>query len=147
MPMIYKTRFEDNEGNIHLFHSSADVVAFDSTDVKNLNQSNVQDAIVQLNEKAEGKVSKIALNAVVKASDFTGDRAPYTQMIHVEGILETDNPDITAELDDNDVNLALAQRDAFGSITRILTADNTIVVQCYEDKPKVDIPLIIRVLR
>jgi hypothetical protein len=146
MPKIYKVIDEDAEGNVFLWGSDASVVSFDPTNTKDLEATNAQAAIEAVNEKAEGKANVHTLTATILASAFEGSSAPYTQTVSVPGMNETDMPDIAAVLDD-DLDTAINQRDAFGSISKITTGNDEIVVYCYEDKPLVDIPIQIRIIR
>lgn len=146
MPRVYKIQDEDSSGNVFLWASDASIVNFDPTSTRNLNAVNVQNAIVAVNEKAEGKAQMQTFTATIRSSAFEGDTAPYTQTIEVPGIKDTDVPDIGVRLSDV-VNTALAQREAFGSITKITTGNGFIVVHCFEDLPIIDIPIQIRVVR
>lgn len=146
MPKIYKVIDEDSEGNIWLWGSSAELVGFTSAKTRNLSAGNVQRAIEALNEKVEEKAKMLTFNATIQASKFIGSSAPYTQTIEVAGILGTDCPDIGVKLN-ADVATALAQQEAFGNMTQFETGAGILVVKCYEEKPAVDVPIQIRVLR
>ena len=146
MPNMYKVQHEDSAGNLILYASSADIVAFDSSGCTNLDADDTQEAISTINQKAEGKAKMLTFDSVIQASAFEGVTAPYTQSIDITGILGTDRPDIGARLS-SDIKLALAQQEAFGSVTKIETGNGNITVFCYEDKPTVDIPIQIRVFR
>lgn len=146
MPKIYKVRDEDHEGNVTLYHSSADIVGFDSSNTPGMTAESAQEAIEAIYQKAEGKVSVQTLTTIIRASAFTGKTTPYVQRIPVVGILETDNPDISINMSSVPAD-ALAQRESFGSVSRINTENGAIVVYCYEDKPRVDIPINIRLFR
>lgn len=146
MPNIYKVRDEDHEGNVTLYHSSADIVAFDSKNMPGMSAENTQEAIQALYQKAEGKASMQTLTTTISASAFSGTAIPYTQRIAVPEILESDNPDISVNYSRVPAD-ALAQRDAFGSISRIDTENGVLAVYCYEDRPRTDIPINIRVFR
>lgn len=145
MPNVYKVREHTPDGNILLYHSSADVVIFDESKAPGLGD-NAEDAIIALNEKAEGKADTSTLETKIIASAFTGATAPYKQTIKVDGILETDNP-IAGVIFDEDMKVALQQRDAWGSVHRIACGNGEIVVYCYEDKPVIDIPIQLKVVR
>lgn len=71
---------------------------------------------------------------------------PYTQTISVSGILATDNPHISPMYSDN-LETALAQKEAWAMVSRGKTAVNAITFFCFEDKPEVDIPVQIEVNR
>lgn len=146
MPNIYKVRPEDSEGNVLLYHSAADVVSFDAGNIPGIVAGNVQDAIAAVNQKAEGKASVTTLTTIIEASAFIERYAPFTQVISVPGVLESDEPDIGILMSNVPAD-ALAQRDAFGSVSAIRTGNGTITVYCYEDKPAVDTPIFIRIFR
>jgi len=146
MPNLYKVQHEDSAGNIILYASSAEITAFDSSKCTNLDANNSQDAIVAINQKAEGKAKMLTFTTIIRASAFEGVTAPYTQSIDVTGILATDTPDVGVRLS-SDITEALAQQESFGSVTKIETGNGKITVYCYEDKPKVDIPVQMRVFR
>jgi type I restriction-modification system DNA methylase subunit len=146
MPNVYKVQDEDSDGNVYLYASDAKIVAFDSKNATNLTAGNAQDAIEAVNNKAEGKADMHTLSTTIYASAFDGATAPYKQTIKVSGILATDTPDIGVVLDDV-VATALKQKDSFGSISRITTGNGSITVWCYEDKPSVDLPIQIRIIR
>lgn len=145
MPNVYKVREHLPSGDILLYHSSADVVALDETKVTGLGD-NLETAVSILNDKAEGKADTTTLKATILASAFEETTAPYTQKIKVEGILETDNPVVGVVFDDS-TSLALKQRDAWGSVHRITCTDDEITVYCFEDKPLVDIPIQLKIIR
>lgn len=62
--------------------------------------------------------------------------APYTQTVAVEGILATDRPHFGAVLSDN-LETALAEKEAFAMVDELDTADGSVTVTCLEDKPSV----------
>lgn len=75
--------------------------------------------------------------------------APYSQTVTVSGILATDTPFA-------DVNMSSASTgdagnnliEAWSFVGRItVTADNTIVAYCYDEKPTINIPFVLKVVR
>lgn len=99
--------------------------------ITGLQSSTVQGALNELAGKSGGKVYTVTF----LATGWTGDAAPYTQTIEVEGILETDvpvvGPKVTASTTD-DIN---AQFEAFGKVRRYTTQDGSITGYCYEETP------------
>lgn len=77
---------------------------------------------------------------------WEGAASPYTQTVAVAGILDSDCPHISPVYD-ADLDIALAQRDAWSMISRADTQAGAIVFKCFEDKPEVEIPVQIEVLR
>lgn len=75
--------------------------------------------------------------------------APYSQTVTVSGIRSTDTPFA-------DVNMSSASTgdagnnliEAWSFIGRItVTTDNTVVAYCYDEKPTIDIPFVLKVVR
>lgn len=143
MANIYKVREHTAEGDILLYHSSADVVMLDEKKVPGLGD-NVESALLALSKGIDGNSTPIKVT--ISASAFTGKTAPYQQEIAVEGIKETDTP-VVGILYSDDPATALKQRDAWGSVHRITCSDGKITVYCYEDKPTADIPIQIKLTR
>ena len=91
--------------------------------------------------------SKRKLFAVtLTTNDWVGDKAPYTQTIGVEGILETDRPHYSAVYD-SDQETRIAQKEAFAMVDDLDTADGSVTFTCFEDKPAVNIPIQMEVNR
>lgn len=84
--------------------------------------------------------------ATLTVNDWVGDAAPYTQSIGIEGILSTDTPHYGVRYDE-DQELRLQQKEAFTLVDDLDTADGSITVTCFEDKPEVNIPIQMEVMR
>ena len=85
-------------------------------------------------------------SAVLTAAGWTGDTAPYTQTVAVEGILATDEPHyavVYSEELDNKLN----QKEAFSLIDDLETADGSITFTCLEEKPEIDLTIQMEVNR
>lgn len=80
------------------------------------------------------------LRAVLIASGWTGDAAPYTQTVQVEGITVDDSPDYWPVYSGTNDEM-IAQKEAYAVIDRLTTADGSITVICFEEKPEVDITI------
>ena len=79
------------------------------------------------------------------ASGWSGS-APYMQEIQITGVLQTDYPFVDIDL--SDVEDAAAVIEGWKLVGRCtLSADNTVIAYCYEEKPEVDIPVIFKVVR
>lgn len=96
-----------------------------------------------LDEKAQ---KPVALTATLAAESWTGSAAPYTQTVSVTGILATDRPIVDVALTGT-TGTDTAILEAWGMVSRITTADGSITAVCYEDKPEVDIPIQMEVIR
>ncbi len=91
------------------------------------------------------KASTETYTATLTSSDWSST-APYTQTVTVTGILTTDNPVIDVVLSTT-TSTALNQLEAWGNVSKIVTGTDSITATCLEDKPEVDIPIQIKVVR
>ena len=174
MPKIYKVKEHDPKSDGFIYsQTSADIVDFDPSNSKNLDDTTMQSAMETMNEKVEDRVTKEALNKTVDtinnsilnvdkraeakastitfkttiiANSFEGTEAPYTQKIFIDGIKTSDNP-IVGLLVSDSYRTALDEKDAWGNINRITCDDGFITVYCFESKPSVDINIQIKVIR
>lgn len=74
------------------------------------------------------------------------ENAPFTQEITVEGILSTDYPFVDIDL--SEVENATAVIEGWTLVGRCtVSADNTVIAYCYEEKPEADIPIVFKVVR
>ena len=87
-----------------------------------------------------------AFMSSLPASGWTGEDAPFTQRIPVPDISASDTPHVTCILSD-DVETALAQREAWGMVCSGKTESGSIIFTCLEGKPEVSLTLQIEVIR
>ena len=86
---------------------------------------------------------------------WTGEAAPYTQTIAVEGILETDTPhwglvysDAPEESGEEDaLDLKLAEKENYNLVDDLDTADGSVTFTCFELKPEVALTIQMEVNR
>lgn len=79
--------------------------------------------------------------AILTASGWTGDAAPYTQTVDVSGILATDSPIVDLQAGDETTESYAALSTAWACVSRITTLDDQITATCYAKKPEVDIQI------
>ena len=84
-------------------------------------------------------------NVTLLASGWSAE-APYTLTVEVAGILATDQPHYGVVYSE-DVETALAQKEAFAMVDDLDTADGSVTFTCFEDRPEVDIPIQMEVNR
>ena len=112
--------------------------------------------INQLASDVNNQLSSFGATLASKASTatYTGtfstsgwsSSAPYTQTITVNGLLATDNP--FADINLSGVSNAASALEEWRKIGRItVSANNTLVAYCYEEKPTVAISVILKVVR
>jgi hypothetical protein len=71
--------------------------------------------------------------------------APYTQTISVSGILATDTPFVDVYLESASDGASIIE--AWAVVSRVSTANNSVTAYCYEEKPTINIPIILKVVR
>lgn len=79
-------------------------------------------------------------------TNWEGSGAPFTQTIAVDGILEIDNPIVYPAFTGvytEDLDIIAA----WSSVSRITTADGSITVTCFLEKPETEIPIQLKVVR
>lgn len=106
--------------------------------------SNVPDGTVTGAKIASGAVSQI-FTATITAAGWTGNSAPYTNIVTVTGLLAADTPIVDMILSET-YETAEAQIDAYGNVYRMVAVDNQLTAYAAE-KPTVDINLQIRAVR
>ena len=92
-----------------------------------------------------GKATTATYTATIPTSGWSGSAAPYSVSVTVSGILASDNP-IVDLVQSGTESTDSARRDAWGEVTRITTAANSIKVYA-SAKPSVTIPIQLKVVR
>lgn len=87
---------------------------------------------------------KVDYTCTFKANDWSSS-APYTQTVNVAGITVDINPRIDIIVSDG-VSLGIKEETAFACVTKGVTGDGTLTLYCYEEKPTVDMNIIIEVV-
>lgn len=126
---------------IHL--SDGDTIDFPVNDVPDTDLIN--NLIEIALQPIEDHIDEITtpLTVTLAAANWTGE-APYIQTVIVEGVQDGDTYEIigfTPTLDDTN-NAAV--KESLGFITYGLTDTNSMLFVAVEDKPEVDIPLVLR---
>ena len=98
--------------------------------------------VSQLKTTAERVVTSIVVpysyTATLTAT-WSGS-APFTQVVSVPGILETDKPHITPVYSSDNAT-ALLEQDAWNMISKAETSNDTITFTCFEDSPSQSLTL------
>ena len=95
----------------------------------------------QLNTKA----ITITGNVTLLASRWSST-APYTQTLYISWVLSTDNPIVDVVLN-GVTSTAMTQISAWMCVSKIETAYGYITATCLENKPEIDIPIQLKVVR
>lgn len=92
-----------------------------------------------------GGASTKTYTATISTS-WTGSSAPYTQTVTVTGMTSSDTPIVDVVLSST-TSTAKNQLEAWGCVSKIETATDSITVTCLEDKPTTAIPIQLKVVR
>ena len=104
-----------------------------------------QDSVTtQLNSKATTAQYTATLLAANWA-DVSGN-APFTQTVNVQGILSTDSPFVDVVLSSSS-STAMSQLESWSCVSKIETAAGSITATCFEEKPTIDLPIQLKVVR
>ena len=116
----------------------------DIEDLKNDSET-LSDSITNISVEMTKKAETSAYTGML-VSDGWSNSAPYTQTITVSGILSTDTPFVDINL--SGVSDGTDIIESWNYVGRVTVTDNeTIVAYCYEEKPTVNIPIILKVVR
>ena len=102
------------------------------------------DNVVTAPKIAGGAVSQ-TFTAVITADGWTGEAAPYTHMVTVNGLLAADTP-IVDMIPSETYETAEAETEAYANIYKMVTANNQLTAYATE-KPTVDISIQIKAVR
>lgn len=109
-----------------------------------LTQSGAAADAKTVGEALKNKAETASYTCTLSVSDWS-NTAPYTQSVAVSGILGTDSPFVDVYLAGIEDGAAIIE--AWIAVGRVETKDNSIIAYCYEEKPEVDIPIILKVVR
>lgn len=141
------TLFSDKEKTAPVFpRTKVNAVSDDDGVGLNVLLDNLQSATTDLQNSISTKASTAFYTGVFPVSNWIDSDGCYTQTIAINGVLETDNPftDIDLSNAENEVDV-IENWNLVGRVA--ISADNTVVAYCYNDKPEVDIPIILKVVR
>lgn len=118
--------------------------------------NNAQTAADEAKELIESKAQEVEKNAkdysdskhklftvTLTTEGWTGEAAPFTQTVAVEGVLETDKPHwglVYSEPEEGDelsaLDLKLAEKEAYALVDDLDTANGSVTFTCLEEKPE-----------
>lgn len=97
-------------------------------------------------EQGETTVTSSAVNLTgTLTADGWSDTVPYTQTATVTGLSANGNPILDLVVS-ADTATGISENKEWAYITKAETAENTLTVKCYENKPSVDLNFIIKVV-
>lgn len=116
----------------------------DGADPITVKTGNIEDNAVTEAKLKAGAVSQM-FPAVINADGWTGDSAPYTNIVTVSGLHDEDKP-IVDMIPSDTFETAEAEIEAYANIYKMVAADNQLTAYATE-KPTVDINIQIRAVR
>lgn len=93
----------------------------------------------------DNKATTALYTGTLTSSGWTS-AAPYTQTLSISGILSTDVPVVDVVLSSTS-STAISQTEAWSCVSKIETAAGSITATCLEEKPAIDIPIQLKVVR
>lgn len=105
-----------------------------------------QDALL-LNGKGLGYFGQAPVRlSLTIGTSWSGSSAPYTQTVAAAGVLESDCPHI-APVYSSTLATALKQKEAWRCVRSASCAADSLIFTCDEEKPQVQIPIQVEILR
>jgi hypothetical protein len=95
---------------------------------------------------ADARATVTKTTATLTAAGWTGDAAPYTQTVTVEGIQASDTPHVAPIYSDG-MAAKLAEKEAWAMVCEAEAAAEALTFTCFEEKPGVDITIQIEAVR
>lgn len=100
----------------------------------------------ELNERISDKASTASYTATFTAAGWSAS-APYTQTVNVAGMLATDDPFVDVSLSGASGTEATNRMEAWTCVGRVTANAGSVTAYCYEEKPTVNLPVILKVVR
>lgn len=149
-PRTY-TQTVNSDGSITLAPAPGEIIQ-QGTPINAEHLNHIEDGVAEMNERVKGlengKASTAGYTAILPAAGWSSGNVPYGQEVAVPGILETDNPFVDVDMSGAYTgNQGTALTEAWSFVGRVTAKAGSIAAYCYEEKPTVDIPLVIRVVR
>ena len=100
----------------------------------------------ELNERISDKASTASYTATFTAAGWSAS-APYTQTVNVAGMLATDDPFVDVSLSGASGTEATNRMEAWTCVGRVTANAGSVTAYCYDKKPTVNLPVILKVVR
>lgn len=93
----------------------------------------------------KGYVDTVIVPKTLTASGWVGDSAPYTQTVAVDGITDGRRARVYPAYGGVNIDTDLAMREACAAVSYAKRDGQNVIFTCLEDKPGVDIPVMVEV--
>ena len=114
-------------------------------DEYDLKMEDLDESISNLNKSVANKADKKKTFKFTVDTEWTGEQAPYTKTIQVQGLSETDIPVLDIIWGDT-VEQREKEADAYNKIRKIECKKDTVILTCDSDKPTETLNLRIEVM-
>ena len=102
---------------------------------------------VEIADAAPEAARTARYSATLTAAGWSAS-APYTQTASAAGVLSTDDPFVDVDMSGASGSAqGTALTEAWGFVGRVTAGNGQITAYCYEDKPAVNLPVILKVVR
>ena len=93
----------------------------------------------------KGYVDTVIVPKTLTASGWVGDSAPYTQTVTLDGLTDGKRARVYPAYGGVNIDTDLAMREACAAVSYAKQDGGNITFVCLEDKPEVDIPVMVEV--
>ena len=101
----------------------------------------------KIKDVTDRKAETATYAGTLKAGSWSAS-APYSQNVTINGILITDSPFVDVDMSGaSSTSAGTALLEAWGLVGRVVANAGSITAYCYEEKPTVNIPIILKVVR
>lgn len=101
-----------------------------------IKQETLDDFVAEINEKISTVADKKKVYNIIIDTTWTGDEAPYTKTIDVQGVLATDIVNLYPVWSEN-LDTRRTEKEEYSKISMITSSDNAITLMCDDDKPNI----------
>lgn len=101
-----------------------------------IKQETLDDFVAEINEKISTVADKKKVYNIIIDTTWTGDEAPYTKTIDVQGVLATDIVNLYPVWSEN-LDTRQTEKEEYSKISMITSSENAITLTCDDDKPNI----------
>ena len=101
-----------------------------------IKQETLDDFVAEINEKISTVADKKKVYNIIIDTTWTGDEAPYTKTIDVQGVLATDIVNLYPVWSEN-LDTRQTEKEEYSKISMVTSSENAIELTCDDDKPNI----------
>lgn len=143
---------QDEQGNILLYaidilmNGDPAAVSIASKITAILNEVALKADASEMSTELGKKAVTAYYTATLTASGWSSAK-PYMQEISIAGIQSSDTPIVDVSMENATTSNYEALAESWTAVNRIATSNGKITAYCYEDKPTVDLKILLKVVR